>query len=363
MPKALIVGAGINGLSTAWALCKRGWQVEVFEAGAIPNPFAASADHHRIIRHFYSDPGYATRIPDAFAAWARLWKDLGRSHYHPRGMLAVSRVAGDWAEQCGAVLREQGADLVEMDASTLARAYPMLETEGVRHAMLTKDGGVLMANAILTDLAIWLSDQGVTLHTRTPVSSVTREGSLLTASGATHAGDVIITATGVHSETFHEAFTDCHARRVTVLYVDPPQHLRAAWQTAPCWIDLGGEDDLWGMPIIEGLPMKLGFGAYTQPGDPDTEREISQTDIETVLSAYRGRFKDIEQFTLRTPHVNFYYMAPEEKFRLHANGRHIAVSADSGHGFKFGTLTGEDVAEAVMGGEIDLIAQRMAGCL
>ena len=62
MPKALIVGAGINGLASAWGLVRADWQVEVFEAGDVPNPLAASTDHHRLIRAFYSDPGYAARI-------------------------------------------------------------------------------------------------------------------------------------------------------------------------------------------------------------------------------------------------------------------------------------------------------------
>ncbi len=33
-----IVGAGINGLCTAWALSKRGHDVTVFDQGPIPNP-------------------------------------------------------------------------------------------------------------------------------------------------------------------------------------------------------------------------------------------------------------------------------------------------------------------------------------
>ena len=45
----IVVGAGIAGLSTAWALTKAGHHVTILEQGAIPNPLAASGDHHRII--------------------------------------------------------------------------------------------------------------------------------------------------------------------------------------------------------------------------------------------------------------------------------------------------------------------------
>jgi glycine/D-amino acid oxidase-like deaminating enzyme len=42
MTKALIVGGGIAGLSTAWALARRGVRVELFEQGPLPNPRASS---------------------------------------------------------------------------------------------------------------------------------------------------------------------------------------------------------------------------------------------------------------------------------------------------------------------------------
>ena len=49
----IVVGAGIAGLSTAWSLVKAGHNVSIVEQGPIPNPLAASGDHHRIIRRAY----------------------------------------------------------------------------------------------------------------------------------------------------------------------------------------------------------------------------------------------------------------------------------------------------------------------
>ena len=50
-PSALILGAGIMGLCSAWALNRAGWQVRVVEQAPIPNPRGASVDQHRLIRH------------------------------------------------------------------------------------------------------------------------------------------------------------------------------------------------------------------------------------------------------------------------------------------------------------------------
>src|SRR6267378_5846255 len=61
--KAIIVGGGIMGLATAWALARDGHEVELLEQGALPNPLASSMDEHRLIRHPYGDRrGYARMI-------------------------------------------------------------------------------------------------------------------------------------------------------------------------------------------------------------------------------------------------------------------------------------------------------------
>src|SRR6218665_3649878 len=97
MMKIAIVGAGIAGLSLAWALHKRGATVELFDAGPIPNPVSSSFDEHRITRHLYGQlDGYGALMPEAFATYDQLWADLGPSHYLPTGMVYVSRGGPDF---------------------------------------------------------------------------------------------------------------------------------------------------------------------------------------------------------------------------------------------------------------------------
>ncbi|MEO1001436.1 MAG: FAD-dependent oxidoreductase, partial [Pseudomonadota bacterium] len=149
--------------------------------------------------------------------------------------------------------------------------------------------------------------------------------------------------------------------RSTVLWAHPPPGLAAAWAEAPCWVDLGGADDHWGMPPMAGLPMKLGLGRMTRPGDPATERPTTPADVAEILAAYRGRFRDWEGARPIRAAANFYRMAPGARFHLGQTGRVFTVAADSGHGFKFGALTGLDLAEAVTEGRIAAVARRMAG--
>ena len=48
--KVAIVEGGIAGLSTAWALTKRGHDVTLIEQGPLPNSLADSGDEHSMIR-------------------------------------------------------------------------------------------------------------------------------------------------------------------------------------------------------------------------------------------------------------------------------------------------------------------------
>ena len=79
------VGGGITSLCPAWGLARLRRAVTLLAQGRIPDPLAASGDHHGIIRRGYAHPGYRERVTGAAAAWDLLWAGLGARHLGPRG--------------------------------------------------------------------------------------------------------------------------------------------------------------------------------------------------------------------------------------------------------------------------------------
>ena len=362
MPKAVIVGAGINGLCTARALHRRGWAVEVVEAGPVPNPQAASWDRHRMFRVHYPEPEMAARMRDALAAWEALWLDLGRSHYVERGTLALSRTAGDWSERTGTALAAVGAPLEQIEVAELSRRFPMLETDGVRFGLWSPQGGALMSDRILEDLVAWLRAAGVAVHPVVPVTAVDPATGVASGPEGNFSGDVTILAAGVGlPRLVPDLAGDLVPHRCTVVYLRPSPAWAAAWTVGPAWVDLGGEEVLWGLPPIGDVPLKLGFGLETRPADPLVERDAGPADICRIVAAYRGRFRDVEAFEPVAAVANFYLAAAEERFVLRGDRRMLVLSADSGHGFKFGPLTGEEVAAAINAGTTAALGRRWAG--
>ena len=367
MSDVLIVGAGIVGLSTAYWLTKAGTKVTVVEQGPVPNPMAASADHHRLIRYPYSSAeGYCARMAEGFVAWRDVWADLPGTrnrYYADTGILCVSQHAGDYTDVSTKVMDKVGVPYERIEGADLATRFPFLVQGNFDYATLS-EGGALMANHILVDLADWLRGNGCQILEHMPVTSVDPEkGEVALADGRCLGAETVIVTAGIGTARLLPGLeAPLEAHRTVIVYATPPEDLAAIYANAPCWNALGGDVDLWGMPSIDGLPMKLGNGAMGRREPSGKDRMMSEAELRRMLSDYALRFKGAERFTIRWHQANYWTWAPNAEFVLEPMGRALAVSACSGHGFKFGALSGRDVAEAVRApDQIDRIRARMQG--
>src|SRR3954466_7211042 len=192
--KAIIVGGGIMGLSTAWAMARDGHEVDLFEQASLPNPLGSSIDEHRLIRHPYGNhAGYARMIDPAFAAWDLLWRDLGCKLYAATGTLALTGNGADWAERSARTLAAIGRPMRELTIDELRRRFPQLNAGGVERAFWLDTGGVLFAQDIVTALARHLAGRAcVRLRTESPIRAVDPEhGRVTAADGTVHEADVV----------------------------------------------------------------------------------------------------------------------------------------------------------------------------
>src|SRR5437763_10932629 len=88
-----VIGAGITGLATAWALHEQGAPVELYERG-VPGD-GQSGGESRVFRHIHEDPRLIALAKRARAGW-RAWEErFGCELLSRDGVVAIGAVVED----------------------------------------------------------------------------------------------------------------------------------------------------------------------------------------------------------------------------------------------------------------------------
>lgn len=350
--KVTIVGAGIMGLSTAWALARRGHQATVFEQGPIPNPLGSSVDQHRLIRYPYgSARGYTRMVGEAYRAWDELWADLGERLYAPTGTLVVGGKQEGWGQDSAACLESLGVRVEWLEPATIERRFPLLTAEGLACGFHLESGGVLLAGRIVEALARHVDRRGVTLVPSARVASVDPDRArVVLGDGTAVDADRLVIAAGAWAPRLVSSLSGrVTPSRQVVAYIEPPGDLFPLWAASPMILDIDPEVGLYLVPPVLGTDLKVGSHRFALSGDPDQDREASETEVRAVYELCRGRLRGFERYRLAGARTCFYTVEPRERFIVEPLGRGVLLSACSGHGFKFGAVIGLRVAEAIDG--------------
>lgn len=361
--KSIVVGGGIMGLSAARALKKAGHDVVLIEQGALPNPLGSSVDQHRLIRYPYgAQRGYTRMVRHAYHAWKRLWHDLKMTLYAETGTLVLSGAGDAWAKQCAETLTAEDVEQLAFDAASVTGRWPMLKSdglngEGIEEAFFCPSGGVLFAEAIVAALSSHLRDRGVTLLTNTSVVAVDAEKGTVKLADKTvlQADHVLVTAGPWTSKLLPDLAPVSRPSRQVVVYLQPPADMSAAWYQAPMILEIGQTKGFYLVPpriTRDGMRtgLKISDHTFGTTADPDGNREATPDEIEAILAKARHRITDLSQYRVAQAKVCFYDVEAEEKFQFRQLGpRGFAFCGTSGHGFKFGALIGELIADALTG--------------
>lgn len=350
----IVVGAGIDGLSTAWSLAKRGVQVTLFEqAGEIPNPLSASGDQHRIIRRAYGGlGGYQRRIDEAYDAWSEMWDDIGERHLVETGFLLLSQVPGDEADIYRESLKTNGYPVEDIAPKDLTDRRPFLDGSSLRAASFSKEGGVLLCRRIAAGLLAWLQGNGVDVRTGTAIAKVdAAAGTVELADGRTYRGDHVVVTAGAWVLRLLPGLSNVLTTyRTAVAYLTPPADLAEAWRQAPVILDVGGTVDGYVIPPVAGTGLKVGAGIHKRGSDPDADRVAAPEEGRTIRDYFAPPFARIEEYGVAEVVTCAYTFTADEHFMMRSEDRMTVVSACSGHGYKFGAAVGRRIAAAVVGG-------------
>src|SRR5437762_4440223 len=121
MSRIIVVGAGINGVTAAIELKKRGHRVILIDPGPLPHPLAASTDISKAVRAAYGpDEDYTELAERAVKLWRKWNEDFGIELYHEVGVMFVRQremTPGGFEYESLKMLRGRGHKIERMNSA------------------------------------------------------------------------------------------------------------------------------------------------------------------------------------------------------------------------------------------------------
>jgi sarcosine oxidase len=348
----IVIGAGILGLSAAWSLSRRGRQVLVLDADLPGHPGSGSKGTARIFRLSYPEPPYVDMALRALTLWQGLETESGRRLLHRTGQLSFGAQLDKLADS----MRQAGAPFEELSPTDVRRRYPHLAVDGP--ALAEEVSGVLEADACLQTLR----DTGsFTLRPQTTVDHIEDGPQVPTVflrDGATLSARVVVNCAGPATYSLMEGEPPPVAAPPTlqqVIYLRVPEAPNKGQGHVPIFIEWS-DDMIYGLPVIGQPRFKLSHhtpGPVLAPGDNIDHDSLERDDpglVELLCTAAQRLFPNWSPTPLATERC-LYDNTADTHFVIDRVGHIVLGCGTSGHGFKFGPLLGELMADLATGVE------------
>jgi sarcosine oxidase len=327
--EVVVVGAGVNGLATAWALAGEGRDVIVLEQFRFGHARGSSHGTSRIFRLSYPEAHWVRLAQEAYGGWRELEQQTGIRLLELNGLVEL---VSDPSEGSADALDECGIEWEVLDKEEAERRFPIHVPDGLQ-AVLQRQGGYVRADRALEAFA-----QGLQILPDTKVLSL---DPLDTSAGRIEAEAIVVTA-GPWAKELLAGIVDLpvEATRETVAYF----RLDSA-KPVPSVVDFRPESNLHGTYALAapGIGVKIGRHKSGPPSDPDEEGGADQAIVEQVAAVVTERFPDADPRPVKAE-TCFYTNTDDDRFILERHDRIVVGSACSGHGFKFAPAVGKRLA-------------------
>jgi monomeric sarcosine oxidase len=336
--QAVVVGAGVAGSATARALARAGRDVVLMEQFQVGHTRGSSHGRSRIFRLSYDDPAFVRMAMNALPLWRELEEEVGRQ-------LIVNTGGID----CGTDLRphvralEQcGVSYELLDAAEVAERFPLLALPNGRKVLFQRDAGIALAEGAIKAFVTSAVAAGAELKEGCRVRElhVENNGVIVSSDTSTVRADVVVVTAG--------AWAKALLARVGInLPVTPTRETVAYFRmdedvAFPTMVD-------WDEPAVYALPspgdgVKAGEHHAGPVTDPDEVGGANDASVARLSDWVAERYPKADPEPIRAE-TCMYTNTSDESFILERRGPVVVGSACSGHGFKFGPLTGKRLAE------------------
>jgi sarcosine oxidase len=314
-----VIGGGVMGLATGWALERRGHDPVVYEQFRIGHDRGSSHGRSRIFRLAYAEPEYVRLAQEALGLWRELEAESGETLLELHGLVEVVRTLEESTAQ---TLERCGVAWERLDRDEAERRYPIRVPEG-SFAVVQPEAGIVRADKAL---AAFGRELDVREGTRAHPDEVEADAAVVTA------GPWV-------NELLAEPLP-VKVTRETLCYFRPEEG-----RPIPSVVSFKPDRHTHDMYSLHDPKYGLKVGAHhagpeadaNVPGEPEPR-------LVERIAAWANETYRLAEAEPVAAETCMYTTTADETFILERRGRIVVGSPCSGHGFKFAPAIGTRLA-------------------
>jgi sarcosine oxidase len=318
-----VIGGGVMGLATGWALKRRGHKPVVYELFEVGNPRGSSHGRSRIFRLAYAEDHYVRLAQEALVLWRELEAESGTTILELPGLVEIVQTL---EESTAHTLERCGVAWERLEREEAERRYPIRVPEG-SFVVVQPEAGIARADRALE---AFRHELDVLEHTKAHPDEVDADA-------------VVVTAGSWVNELLDEPLP-VKVTRETICYFnldsDRPVPSVVSFKAGRHTHDMYSLYD----PVY-GL--KVGAHHAGREAEPDVPTDPDPELIERI-AAWANETYRLDDAEPAAADTCMYTSTADETFILERRGRIVIGSPCSGHGFKFAPAIGERLADLAL---------------
>jgi glycine/D-amino acid oxidase-like deaminating enzyme len=360
MSKVIVVGAGINGVTAAIELKKRGHKVMLVDPGPLPHPLAASTDISKAVRAAYgAEEEYTELAARSIKLWRKWNEEFGVELYHEVGVMFVRQremKPGDFEYESFKILEKRGRKIERMNSTQLWKRFPAWNPELYRDGVLELEAGYVESGLVVAKLVERAKSLGIELRECVRFWRLDEDDhrvkGIVLDDGQRIASDAVVMAVGAWTP-FLLPFTKMffRANGQPVFHVKPQQPELFAPERFPVFGADITTTGYYGFPVNRDGVVKIANHGPGRDMSPESAKRAvtpeDETNLREFLASTLPSLGDAPIVYTRicmycdTHDGNFWIARDPERDGL------VVAAGDCGHGFKFAPVLGEIIADAV----------------
>ncbi|XP_072041917.1 peroxisomal sarcosine oxidase-like [Amphiura filiformis] len=362
MYDCIVVGAGIEGCSSAYQLAKNGYSTLLLEQFPLPHNRGSSHGQTRITRYSYGQKHFSDMMLEAYPMWKQLEEEANTTLYSKTGVFQLEEPPYEDYNNHLKCLKSINKPYRLYSGKEINQEFPGVRFEDHYKGMLELDGGVLMANKCLQSYQNQFVKFGGTLQDGEKVLQILpgRRHTIVTNKGRYLAKSVVLTPGPWASQLLKplEIHLPLQPQRVNVCYWK--EKIPGTYASYPCLLDLSTRKygaGMYALPSTDypGL-MKVCYlhtgKDVDSPDHRDYVRIGKQRDIDTMRQYIREHFPGLHGEQPAILETCMFTSTPDgdpviDRHPLYPNL--IFAVGMSGHGFKLAPVFGKILFEMATG--------------